>query len=94
MPLTIEVTDGKVVSMISADGKTLDLADSSYGEFISYATIDKVFTETQSALDKADEVKITYDPKYGFPSTVMIDFIKNALDDELSIYVENFKVLE
>jgi len=94
MPLTVEVMDGKAVSMTSVDGKTLDLADPSYGEFASYATIDQVFVQTKSALEKADEVKLSYDPQYGFPSAVMIDFIKKAMDDELSIYVENFKVLE
>jgi hypothetical protein len=37
---------------------------------------------------------VFYDPTYGFPSQVSIDYIKRAVDDELGLQVSNFEVLE
>jgi hypothetical protein len=36
---------------------------------------------------------VEYDPTYGFPTNVQIDFIKNAADDELSLFVPSFERL-
>jgi hypothetical protein len=41
----------------------------------------------------ADEVLVTYDATYGFPTSISIDQIKEAVDDEISYQVENFEVL-
>jgi hypothetical protein len=50
-----------------------------------YGTIDRLFSELKVDLDgKADEISVTYDPMDGYPSQVIIDFMKQAVDDELS----------
>jgi len=95
MPLTIEVKGGEVVSMIRPDGTTVNSTDPSYDIFESYATIDRVFLKLEAdQTGDADEVAVTYDPTYGFPANVAVDYIKEAVDDEISYQVSNFEMLE
>ena len=56
-------------------------------------TIDRLFATLAKAQADADEVKVTYDPTYGFPQSIAIDNVKDATDDEISYEVTNFEVL-
>jgi Family of unknown function (DUF6174) len=95
MPLTVEVSNGEVVSMMGADGIALAATDVNYELFSKYATIDRLFSELDSVLNgEADEVTVTYDPDHGFPAQINIDFIKEAADDELYLTVSRFEVLQ
>jgi hypothetical protein len=89
MPLTIEIQDKKVISMVYNDGTIL--SDSEKEIFKQYRSIDAIFDFTQESMNKADEIHVEYDPDYGFPKSVQIDFVKNAVDDELGLIVQNFK---
>jgi hypothetical protein len=92
MPLVIEVKDGEVVSMEYANGNAIDENDREF--FERFATIDRLFSELEADLaGEADEVTVTYDSTYGFPSQVSIDYIKEAIDDELGLIASNFEVL-
>jgi len=101
MPLNIEVKDGQVVSMEYQSGNPIDPSLMEY--FERFVTIDKLFDEIENGFevqgnvdnagDKAEEVKVTYDATYGFPSQINIDFIKNAIDDELSLQITDFERL-
>ncbi len=91
-PMVVEVRDGQVVSMEYQSGKEIDA--SSRGLFEKYATIDRIFSELQTNIaGKADEYTATYDPTYGFPTKINVDFIKQAMDDELALTVSNFEKL-
>jgi len=92
MPLIIEVKDGEVVSMEFHSGNEIDA--SLHELFDKYATIDRLFAELEADLNgAADEVIAKYDPTYGFPAEVTIDFVKEATDDELYLTLSNFEVL-
>ncbi len=92
MPLVIEVQDGKVISMKYHTGKEVEA--SNHELFDRYATIDLIFSELEADLNgKADEVTVSYDPTYGFPAKVNIDFINKAVDDEVALTVSNFEKL-
>jgi hypothetical protein len=94
MPLTVEVLDNQITSLIGADGTLILDTDPNYAYFAEYATIDGLFTKLEADLNgEADEVTVTYDPAYGFPSEITIDQIKEAVDDELYLAVTNFEVL-
>ena len=95
MPLTIEVKDGEVVSMTDGDGKSIPSDDINYEFFLSYATIDKLFTKIESAEadPEAGEVTVTYDPTYGYPVEAAIDYIELAADDEMYLTVSGFEAL-
>ena len=95
MPLTVEVQNGEVVSMAYSDGIPVAPTDPSYETFTHYATIERIFSVLEAGLKgDADEVTVTYDSARGFPSEIYFDYIKDAVDDELSITVSNFEVLE
>jgi hypothetical protein len=94
MPVTVEVLDGEIVSITSVKGTLIDSTDPSYSTIEYYATIDRLFSQLKSALDEADEVATTYDPIYGFPTSISIDQIKQAVDDELFITVDHFEILK
>jgi hypothetical protein len=91
MPLKIEVQDGQVVSMTYPDGSPVSGQD--LATFAPYQTIDSLFDFTSVAVGKADEIKTEYDPKYGYPTRVQIDYIKQAMDDELALSVSDFEPL-
>ena len=92
MPLIIEVQDGEVVSMEFQSGNEIDA--SNHELFDKYATIDRLFDELEADLNgAADEVIAKYDPTYGFPTEVTIDFVKEATDDELYLTLSNFEVV-
>lgn len=80
MPLTIEVQNGKVVSISARDGEDVTPFLESYSRS---DTIDKLFNIIASAEGSADELEIEYNPTYGFPSLVWIDYMKNAVDPGL-----------
>lgn len=92
MPLIIEVRDGEVVSMEFQSGKEID--PSLLELFEKYATIDRIFSELEADLNgAADKVTIEYDTTYGFPTKADIDFVEEAIDDELYLTVSNFEAL-
>jgi hypothetical protein len=93
MPITVEVQNGAIVSMTGKDGSLINTTDPNYANFSQYATIDSLFAELKTDLAKADQVTVTYDPTYGFPATINIDFIKAAADDELYLSASGFEKL-
>ena len=92
MPLVIEVMDGNVVSMEYKSGNPIDTTNREL--FERFSTIDRIFSELEADLaGAADEVTVTYDPTYGFPVEVTIDYVKEATDDELYLTISDFEVL-
>jgi hypothetical protein len=95
MPITIEVQNGEVISMNTVDGTLIAATDQNYETFSHYATIDRIFSTLEAGLKgDADEVTVTYDPTHGFPIKIHFDYIKAALDDELSLTIADFEVLK
>src|SRR5512138_1418306 len=92
MPLSIEVKDGQVVSMAYKDGTPVSAEEQQM--FERYSTIDKLFDFTAESIQKADEIHVKYDPTYGFPSQVQIDFVRQAADDELTLEASGLKVVK
>jgi len=95
MPLTVEVQNGEIISMTYSDGTLVDKTDPNYETFSQHATIDRIFSELEAGLKgDADEVTVTYDSTHGFPSEIYFDYIKAAMDDELSLTVSEFEILK
>jgi hypothetical protein len=92
--VTYEVLNGQVLneSVQSTFGDQIDTAQVS-DFYQPYNTIDKVFNYVGGAIKEADETTIEYDPTYGFPSTVSVDWIKQAIDDETYLTLSNFEPL-
>ena len=94
MPLTVEVKDGEVVSMIDVNGEAFPMDDPMSELVMKHATIDRLFSELGSdAVQEADNLTMSFDPTYGFPVEVAIDYIELAADDELYLSVSAFEPL-
>lgn len=94
MPLTVEVKDGKVVSVTNQAGETVLPSDNLYQYYEPYLTVDLLFSKLDAALaGEAEEVLVTYDSTHGYPVDVTIDYIKEAIDDELYIQISDLEVL-
>ena len=87
LPTRVEVRDGKVVKA------TLIEEVSGVPGQTDAPTIDKLLADVKRAEKEATgEVKVDYD-KNGVPIEASIDWIKNAIDDEMTWRIENFKIL-
>jgi hypothetical protein len=90
-PVIIEVRKGEPAQVrYTADGA---LAPSTY--FDKYDSMEELFAVLREARSRqADEIIVRYDEQYGFPATVRIDYVQNAVDDELAFEVSGFRVLK
>ena len=85
-PVRIEVRDGVVISAVDPD--TNEPVDPPPDGF---PTIDDLFDEIQDAIDRgAHTVDATYDESFGYPVQVFIDWIRNAIDDEMSFQLSEY----
>lgn len=87
-PVRITVRSGAIVSSVDAET----------GEPVpSYATVRDIaalFTLIRKAIDDgADRLEVTYDSQLGYPTFINIDYIKNAVDDELQVRTSEFQQL-
>jgi len=73
---------GNTITAIVNDKTDAPLATSSWGAF---RTVTQLFDAVRTALTKTGTLKIVeYDPSLGFPRTLSLDPILNAVDDEVS----------
>ena len=94
MPLTVEVLNNEIVSMVDINGDAFPLTDPTSEFVLRYATINRLFSELESdSVKQADKVTVTYDSQYGFPTEINIDFIERAIDDELSLSASGLETL-
>lgn len=87
-PVRIEVQDGEIVSAVIVET----------GEPAPDArelTIEDLFDMVQDEIDqKPDDITVEYDAELGFPASVDVDPIENAMDDEHGFSAEQFEDLD
>ena len=59
-----------------------------------FRTIPELFDLVEEVRKDADDVDVTFDEEYGFPSYISIDRIRNAVDDESTYTIENLEIIE
>jgi Family of unknown function (DUF6174) len=95
-PLTVEVKDGIVVSVVDASGATIspnDKKDIAYS--YSYAlTISGLFSyANQTFWEKHPSINVTYDPNLGYPKTIYIIPYVEPCCQGLYFDVQEFQIL-
>ena len=91
MPVAVEIQDGQIVSMTDVNGQAV--SDELRQYIDEAATIEGLFRIVAKDLSEAEEIEIAYDAQYGYPSQINVDFIKLAMDDEISYSVNGFTPL-
>ena len=87
-PVNLDIRNGKVNSASFSDtGKPLTDAAS-----INKVTIDDMFKAIKNGLDNnAETVRVTYDPTYGYPTSIFIDQSRQIADEETSFTIKDFQ---
>jgi hypothetical protein len=87
-PVRVEVQDGEIVEALIVE--TDEPAPDSRA-----LTIEDLFDRVQDELDgDPDDITVEYDAELGFPASVDVDPIENAMDDEHGFSAEQFETLE
>ncbi len=90
--LRIVVRGDSVVSVENRGPRNVPIDTSVYSGWV--VSIDGLFDELELAIARdADRVDIEFDQQFSYPQQVRIDYIKNAIDDEMSFQVTRFQVL-
>lgn len=88
-PLKVEVHDRQIRSVTNLlDGREVSATEH------RAPSIDDLFDQIQSALDRgAHSVEVTYDPRLGHPTSVLIDEDPQMVDDQLSLTIRALRAL-
>ncbi|MDX1396471.1 MAG: DUF6174 domain-containing protein [Gemmatimonadota bacterium] len=87
--MSVRVRDGQVVSAVYVDG---DEPTEPAAELVP--TIDALLDEIEEAIERdAHELLATYDDEFGYPLEVSIDYILQAVDEEMYFQVRDFEVI-
>ena len=49
--------------------------------------------DPNNANRRGASINVSFDQQYGFPTSAFIDYVKNAIDDELSIRTSGFDLI-
>ena len=86
--VTIRVEDGAIVEV--TDRRTGEPVPQD--EWHYFRTVDELFEVVLDAVDReADDIDVEYDREYAFPRRISIDYIENAVDDEVVFTAANLR---
>lgn len=79
-PYRIRVQAGKVV-----DARDAETGAPAPEQYVA-RTVPELFAVIQDALDRdADRLDVAYDPELGYPTSIVIDYERQAADEELTL---------
>ena len=92
-PLRITVYEDEVVDVRLLNPP--EQRDESFERIIEERslTLSDLVEIAHRAEQEADDVEVTYDPTYGFPTSIAIDWYREMADDEISYSVSDYEAL-
>jgi hypothetical protein len=89
-PVLVTVRDGEVVSRIyTRTGQAVPP-----GFVVAFPSVDGLFAIIDDAHARhAAQVNVEYDPAFGFPTTISIDYDRVMADDEIGYFATDFHPL-
>jgi hypothetical protein len=91
MPLSIEVKNGGIASMVASNGEDITPF---LETFRNHGTIDSLFDLLDGATStRVYRLEVQYDSTHGFPANIVYDPYKMITDDAMGYRVTNFEVL-
>ena len=94
MPVSVEVRDGQLVSVVDNAGNPVSEGDPILEpENARLLTVEGLFESARKAMDNADNTTIEYDPDLGYPLSLSIDWWKDTGDDNEGATVTDFQPL-
>jgi hypothetical protein len=96
MPLTVEVKDGKAVSVVDVRGETVSPEDAENMEknYQHAFTIPGLFSYGyQTFLEKPPGIQVYYDPALGYPTSIYVDPYTEPCCQDFTYTVRDLQVL-
>ncbi len=106
---TVEVKNGKPVSIVDINGKALFTLDENgkvvfqvreggsdeLVKFLESPTIENLFTYASASMFQPQSVSIDYDPKLGYPAAIGVTYDANTVrtDNGEGVSIANFEIL-
>jgi len=59
-----------------------------------FRTIEDLFALVENAAANGADVRATFDPVQGYPTTVYVDYVKDLVGDEVDLTITAFRLLE
>ena len=88
-PVRVTVVDGNVIGRVYLDsGEPVPSERASF-----YPSVPGLFEILEDANRRGASINVSFDQQYGFPTSAFIDYVKNAIDDELSIRTSGFDLI-
>lgn len=85
-PVKVTVVNGQVTARVfTTDGQPVPANLIAY-----YPDVPGLFDLVEDGYDRAASINVTFDAEYGFPASTVIDYIANAVDDEVAISATGF----
>lgn len=85
----VTVRNSVIVERTYADDGSLVSANPEF-----FPDVPGLFAVIEDAIARdAHRIDVAYDPDLGFPRTIAIDYIEQAVDEELTFQADNFSVL-
>lgn len=88
----IAVRDGEIVGVRYAREDYLADVELPADRWQWFRTIDDLFALVESAQAQSALVRVTFDERYGYPSTIYIDYVADLVGDEVDMKVTSFSV--
>lgn len=87
-PVRVKVVNGAIVSRtVVTTGEPVPELFASY-----YPDVPGLFAIVEEAANEADDLDTEFDPNYGYPAEISIDWWENAVDDEVVYLAETFTI--
>ncbi len=87
-PLKVSIKNDKIAQVVNLNDNQV-ISDLTFPR-----TIDELFNIIETAIKRnADEILISYDPAFGYPTRIAIDYQKILADEEITYTVKNLSKL-
>jgi hypothetical protein len=81
----VNVTDGSIVRVLHRHEDTATEVPAREGSLDLYWTIDDLFDKLASALSREALVRVQYEPRYGYPTALYVDYDMTFIGDETDL---------
>lgn len=96
MPLTVEVKDGEVITVVDARGETVSPKDHevTVDDYPNGFTIPGMFSYADRTCGESPPaMKVSFNPVLGYPTTIYVDPYTEPCCQDFTIEVRDFEVL-
>jgi hypothetical protein len=99
MPVTVEVKDGKMISVIDTNGIKISSDVNYFSTTFMYSpdafTIPGLFSVAEKTYkEDPPEIKVSYDPSFGYPTSIYVDPYVEPCCQAYSYEVLELKILQ